>query len=552
MKLILVVLITVAVMLAGAMASAPTLISYQGRLTDASGSPLTGTYTIQFAIYTSLGGGTYVWEETQSNVSVNDGLFSVLLGSITPISDTVFKDANRYLGVKVGASPELTPRTQLTSVPWSNRVASIDGASGGIITSKLTVGPNHTNTGEDAFIAGASNTVSGPRSNVGGGWLNNIEGGGSVIAGGERNYAPGSYTTISGGVGNQVDATSSTISGGDSNRVYFDGVDATISGGRQNSARDTCSAVGGGGYNQAAGIYSVVAGGGSSIPEYGNMALGDNSTISGGYGNIASGDCSTISGGARNNADSGWSTVGGGSFNHAYGELVTIAGGQINSAYGVCATVGGGNLNSAVGFMTTISGGQSNGAAGKWSTVPGGYANTASGDYSFAAGKGASALHKGCFMWHDATPNDGYQTVDSNQFMVYAAGGIYLSGSGIKSQFGAGPNLSITKGAYYMDNSIVAWGKVLGTGSISTNEFGVTSVVRNSAGNYTISLNITASAAANLIPIANAELDAAPNSAGTMRFVTINQVSANSFDVYITNGSFTPTDNDFVFIVTAR
>ena len=147
----------------------------------------------------------------------------------------------------------------------------------------------------------------------------------------------------------------------------------------------------------------------------------------------------------------------------------------------------------------------------------------------------------------------GYQTVDSNQFMVYASGGIYLGGSGIKSQFGAGPNLSASKGAYYTDNSIVAWGKVSGgSGSISTNEFGVSSVVRNSAGNYTITVDIAATASANLIPTANAEVDAAPNSAATMRFVTINQVSTNSFDVYITNGSFTPTDNDFVFMVTAR
>ena len=39
----------------------PTLINYQGRLTDASGAGLSGTKTIEFNIYDDATGGNLVW-----------------------------------------------------------------------------------------------------------------------------------------------------------------------------------------------------------------------------------------------------------------------------------------------------------------------------------------------------------------------------------------------------------------------------------------------------------------------------------------------------------
>ncbi len=86
----------------------------------------------------------------------------------------------------------------------------------------------------------------------------------------------------------------------------------------------------------------------------------------------------------------------------------------------------------------------------------------------------------------------------------------------------------------------------------ATNEYGVSNVVRNSAGNYTVTLDVTADAAANLIPMAAAEVEAVPVSAATARIVSINQQTTTTFDVYIVNGSWVAVDNDFVFMVTAR
>ena len=64
----------------------PPVLSYQGRLTDATGVPLPdGQYSTTFKLYTQPSGGSPFWMETQK-ASTRDGLFSVLLGSVTPIS----------------------------------------------------------------------------------------------------------------------------------------------------------------------------------------------------------------------------------------------------------------------------------------------------------------------------------------------------------------------------------------------------------------------------------------------------------------------------------
>jgi hypothetical protein len=214
--------------------------------------------------------------------------------------------------------------------------------------------------------------------------------------------------------------------------------------------------------------------------------------------------------------------------------------------------VGGGLHNRASGEYSAISGGYNNQASGNRSAIPGGLGNQAAGKFSFAAGRNASALHDGCFVWNDTT-SGGYESFAANQFLVHATGGIYMAGAGLRTMSSAGPSMTMAKGTRYMDNSIVAWAKVSGgSGDMSNDEFGVTSVVRNSNGNYTITVDVTANSAATLIPMAIAEVEEAPNSAATARLVTVNQTTASTFDVYITNGSFTPTNNDFIFMVTAR
>jgi hypothetical protein len=95
-------------------------IPFQGVLTDTAGNPLTGNFSIRFSIWTLPVGGTEKWNETQPAVSVTDGLFNVQLGSVNEIDDSVlFQTASRYLEIKVGADPPLSPRQRLASAPYA-------------------------------------------------------------------------------------------------------------------------------------------------------------------------------------------------------------------------------------------------------------------------------------------------------------------------------------------------------------------------------------------------------------------------------------------------
>ena len=105
-------------------AQAPNLLNYQGVLKDSAGNPITGTRAMTFRLYDAATGGTLLWNETQPSVSVNNGLFSVLLGSVTPLSPSNFSGPNRWLGVTVASDPEMTPRQRIASAAYALSLSS--------------------------------------------------------------------------------------------------------------------------------------------------------------------------------------------------------------------------------------------------------------------------------------------------------------------------------------------------------------------------------------------------------------------------------------------
>ena len=146
-------------------------IAYQGRLADADGNPITNTVNMIFRLYDAATGGVFLWEEqwTGSNgVQVSDGLFNVMLGSLTPIPQSVITGHDSlFLGITVGTDDEMTPRVQLGSVPFA--VQALTVPDGSVTTEKLadgaingdkvlpgTLSLTHTN-----FLAGAV-SIQGP------------------------------------------------------------------------------------------------------------------------------------------------------------------------------------------------------------------------------------------------------------------------------------------------------------------------------------------------------------------------------------------------------
>jgi microcystin-dependent protein len=89
----------------------------QGVLKNADGTAFAnGTYSLTFKLYlSSEGDATPIWSETQNNVRVDAGIYSVALGAVEPIR--LLFDKPYFLGVSIGDSPELLPRSELTAAP---------------------------------------------------------------------------------------------------------------------------------------------------------------------------------------------------------------------------------------------------------------------------------------------------------------------------------------------------------------------------------------------------------------------------------------------------
>ena len=102
------------------LAEVPGKITYQGYLRDFYDNPLNDFITMNFSIYDVETGGFPLWTETHGAVEVTDGIFSVMLGEMNPISEDV-AEGTLYLGVAVENDEEMTPRQELTSVLFAIR-----------------------------------------------------------------------------------------------------------------------------------------------------------------------------------------------------------------------------------------------------------------------------------------------------------------------------------------------------------------------------------------------------------------------------------------------
>lgn len=90
----------------------------QGTLKNNNGQPATdGNYALTFKLYTAAAGGTAIWTETQPAVQITGGVYSAVLGSVSPLTPAF--DVPYWLGVTIGSGTELQPRTALTAAPYA-------------------------------------------------------------------------------------------------------------------------------------------------------------------------------------------------------------------------------------------------------------------------------------------------------------------------------------------------------------------------------------------------------------------------------------------------
>jgi len=275
------------------------------------------------------------------------------------------------------------------------------------------MGYGTTASGEDSTAMGISTTASGYYSTAMGsqttasGNYSTALGAGTT-ASGIASTALGAGTTASGlystamGYGNIASGAGSAVGGGGlANWGYAlslntaSGTSATVPGGVGNTAS--------GGYSTAMGYFTTASGIASTAIGDSTKATGNDSTALG-YQTTASGFRSTAVGdGATASGDS----------SIAMG-LATTASGSESTAMGL-QTVASGTTSTAMGAHTT--------AVGDNSTAMG-YATTASGDDSTAMGYYAGALHKGSFVWADASSPSAFNSTATNQFLIRAQSGV--------------------------------------------------------------------------------------------------------------------------------
>ena len=162
MKTLLTLTIALGLLAGSAFAqTAPTLIPFQGRLTDQNGVAYTNNqYTIVFQLYDQAVGGTLLWSERHEKVGVINGMVNVFLGSIASLTNVTFS-ATRYLGITVDGDnnpntpdPEMVPRqmiipafyaktaenaTKLAGYDWTP-LFGVNNPSGGISGAKISPG----------------------------------------------------------------------------------------------------------------------------------------------------------------------------------------------------------------------------------------------------------------------------------------------------------------------------------------------------------------------------------------------------------------------------
>ncbi len=111
--------IAAAMMLSATSTYAAHLISYQGVLTNNAGAPATDSnYSVKFSIFTDSSAGQFLWTET-AQVSTQNGLFVHLLGSFSPLMDSIFQNFETiFLELSINGQAA-RPRHRLAAAPFS-------------------------------------------------------------------------------------------------------------------------------------------------------------------------------------------------------------------------------------------------------------------------------------------------------------------------------------------------------------------------------------------------------------------------------------------------
>jgi len=136
----------------------PGVISYQGRLTDATGLPVTSPVDVTFTFWDAETGGTQIgtFSDTDAITPSKDGLFTTAIGDEpgNPIPESIFTADSVWLNISVDGT-NLAPRTRMISVIYSMKSRTADWST----TSARAMDATHADQADFADQAGHANTA---------------------------------------------------------------------------------------------------------------------------------------------------------------------------------------------------------------------------------------------------------------------------------------------------------------------------------------------------------------------------------------------------------
>ena len=124
------IIVALILLVLNASADIPKIINYQGKVTDVGGVPVAdGNYAMRFVIYDAETGGTQLWNSTALAVSVQGGVFSVVLGDGPQPEINLSFDQDYWLETRIAGDIQ-SPRVQLGSVGYAYMASGIVPGTG--------------------------------------------------------------------------------------------------------------------------------------------------------------------------------------------------------------------------------------------------------------------------------------------------------------------------------------------------------------------------------------------------------------------------------------